>query len=81
MGRKKPEREEKEEEEGSSKKVGPGLKAPRSTAPSSAPVTLAPSQGSISGILFARGLFVRNFRKKGQIVKNLARDTRLRAAL
>ena len=44
----------------------------------SAPVTLAPSQGSISGILSARGLFERNFRKKGQIVKNSARRRLLR---
>ena len=36
----------------------------------SAPVTVAPSQGSISGILSARGLFERNFRKNGQKVKN-----------
>ena len=47
MGREKPEREEKEEEERSGKKVGPGLNAgssaPVITAPSSAPVTLAPS--------------------------------------
>ena len=47
MGREKPEREEKEEEERSGKKVGPGLNAgssaPVTTAPSSAPVTLAPS--------------------------------------
>ena len=35
----------------------------------SAPVTLALSQGSISGILSTRGLFERNFRKKGQKVK------------
>ena len=72
MGREKPEREKKEEEERSGKKVGLGLNAggsapvtlapgplaghcpvPRSStpaivAPSLAPVTLAPSQGSIS---------------------------------
>ena len=39
-------------------------------ARTSAPVTVAPSQGSISRILSTRGLFERNFRKKGQIVKN-----------
>ena len=44
--------------------------APDTVAPSSAPLTLAPSQGSISGILSVRGLFERNFRKKGQKVKN-----------
>ena len=65
MARKKP--EEKEEEERSGKKAGLGL-----NAGSLAPLTLAPSQGSISGILSARGLFERNFRKKGQIVKNSA---------
>ena len=63
MGREKPEREEKEEEERSGKKIGLGLNAggsaPFTLAPSplaghypmprsSAPVTLAPSQGSIS---------------------------------
>ena len=72
MGREKPEREEKEEEERSGKKVGLGLNtgvsalvtlapsplaghcpmprslAPVTVVPSSALVTLAPSQGSIS---------------------------------
>ena len=49
----------------------PRSSAPVTVVPSSAPVTLALSQGSIFGILFARSLFVRNFQKKGQIVKNL----------
>ena len=76
MGREKPEREEKEEEERSGKKIGLGLNAggsaPFTLAPSplaghfpvprsSARVTMAPSQGSISGILSIKGLFVRNF--------------------
>ena len=61
MGREKSERDEKEEEERSRRKVGLGL-----NAGGSAPVTLAPSQGSIFEILFARGLFVRNFRKKAK---------------
>ena len=41
MGREKPEREEKEEEECSGKKVGPGLNAGSSAPRSMAPVTLA----------------------------------------
>ena len=46
--------------------------APDTVASSSASLTLTPSQGSISEILSARGLFERNFRKKGLIVKNTA---------
>ena len=46
--------------------------APDTVASSSASLTLTPSQGSISEILSARGLFERNFRKKGQKVKNSA---------
>ena len=71
MARKKP--EEKEEEERSGKKAGRGL-----NAGSSAPRSMAPSQGSISGILSAKGLFERNFRKKGQKVKNSAKILRRR---
>ena len=50
----------------------PMTSVPVTVAPSSAPVTLAPNQGFISGILSARSLFERNFRKKGQKVKNSA---------